>query len=194
MEKDPAAVMTNLTGKLLIAMPSLSNSVFERSVILLCQHSAEAAMGLIVNKIKPEISLGDVLEHLGIEVDDDVAQRAVLDGGPVKQDRGYVLHSADFDAGEATQAVAPGLKMTATRDVLEAMAQSEIAPREFVLALGYSGWGPGQLENELRHNAWLVTELDRDIVFDENAEDKWNRALKTMGLDAISLSGDAGRA
>lgn len=183
----------NLAGKLLVAMPGIGDSRFDRSVIMMCAHTAEHAMGLVLNKPKEELTLGDVLDHLGISAGADIAPLSVLDGGPVRPDRGFVLHTEDFAAGEGTQAVAPGIRLTATRDVLEAVA-GEDAPERFVLALGCSGWGAGQLEDELRANAWLVVEPDEAIIFDSEHEDKWARAIRTLGFEPAQLSGDMGRA
>lgn len=184
----------SLTGKLLIAMPGIGDPRFERSVIVMCMHTPEAAMGLVVNKVKEEITLGDVLEHLGVEAPGPIAGRAVLEGGPVKPDRGYVLHSPDFDAGEATQIVSPELSLTATRDVLEALADRGAPPTSYVLALGYAGWSAGQLESELHNNVWLVGEMENGIVFDEAHDLKWTRAIRGLGIDPSMLTGESGRA
>lgn len=183
-----------LTGKLLIAMPGIGDTRFKNAVILLCMHTPEAAMGLIVNKLKSDIVLGDVLEHLGVTAPDPIQNRAVLDGGPVKPDRGYVLHTRDFDAGEATQMVTDRLRLTATREVLEALGEDGAAPERFVLALGYAGWGPGQLEDEIQANAWLVSDADDEIVFGEAQDKKWVRAIRNLGIDPTMLSSNAGRA
>jgi putative transcriptional regulator len=182
-----------LAGKLLVAMPGMGDPRFDRTVIMMCAHDAEHAMGVVINKPKDEIVLRDVLGHLGLEAETDVADRAVLDGGPVRPDRGFVLHSEDFAAGEATQEVAPGIRLTATRDVLEAVA-GDHAPARFVLALGCAGWGAGQLEDELRQNAWLVVDPDNAIVFGEQHEDKWARAIKSLGFDPSQLTGGIGNA
>ncbi len=182
-----------LVGKLLVAMPGIGDPRFDRSVIFMCTHDAEHAMGLIVNKPRDEITLSDVLDHLGLGNTEDLAQRLVLDGGPVRQDRGYVLHSEDYIADEGTQNVVPGVALTATRDILEAVAGPN-APQRFVLALGYAGWGAGQLENELRHNAWLVVDANDAIIFGDSHDDKWERAIRTLGFEPSQLSGDAGRA
>jgi putative transcriptional regulator len=187
------AMSDTLAGKLLVAMPGMSDPRFDRSVIMMCAHDAEHAMGVVINKPKDELTLSAVLGHLGLEAEGEVSERAVLDGGPVRPDRGYVLHSEDFAAGDATQEVAPGVRLTATRDVLEAVA-SDHAPSNFVLALGCAGWGAGQLENELRHNAWLVVDFDNAIVFDEGHTDKWERAIRSLGFDPSQLSGAAGNA
>jgi putative transcriptional regulator len=182
-----------LAGKLLVAMPGIGDPRFDRTVIVMCAHDAEHAMGVVINRPKDEVTLSDVLEHLGLEAEESVAERSVLDGGPVRPDRGYVIHSDDFAAGEATQDVAPGIRLTATRDVLEAVA-GENAPHNFVLALGCAGWGAGQLEDELKHNAWLVVDFNNAIVFDEDHDDKWERAIKTLGFDPAQLTGDVGHA
>jgi putative transcriptional regulator len=174
-------------------MPGIGDPRFDRTVIIMCAHDAEHAMGVVVNKPRDEIMLRDVLGHLGLEVGASVAERAVLDGGPVRPDRGFVLHSDDFKGGEATQAVGPGISLTATRDVLEAVAQEQ-APERFVLALGCAGWGAGQLEDELRHNAWLVVEPDNAIIFGEEHTDKWARAIKSLGVDPAQLTNDIGSA
>jgi len=191
---DGISVMDDtLAGKLLVAMPGIADPRFEKSVIMMCAHDGEHAMGLILNKPKDELTLGDVLDHLGITPAADVSARMVLDGGPVRPDRGYVLHSSDFSTPDATQEVLPGVGLTATRDILEALA-NETGPERFVLALGCSGWGAGQLEDELRQNAWLVVDADAAIVFEGAPEDKWRLALKRLGFDPAQLMGDAGRA
>jgi putative transcriptional regulator len=180
-----------LTGKLLVAMPGMGDPRFEHSVIMMCAHTREHAMGLIVNKPQDSLTLGDVLDHLGIEAGERLAPRQVLNGGPVRPDRGYVLHSEDFRAEEGTQEVAPGIRLTATRDVLEALA-STAPPERFVLALGCAGWGAGQLEDELRQNAWLVVDAEDSIIFGEAHPDKWTAAIAQLGLDPSQLMGNAG--
>jgi putative transcriptional regulator len=182
-----------LAGKLLVAMPGIGDPRFDRTVIIMCAHDADHAMGVVINKPREEITLSDVLGHLGLSTDEHVAARSVLDGGPVRPDRGYVLHSEDFAAGRATQDVAPGIRLTATRDVLEAVARHD-APERFVLALGCAGWGAGQLEDELRHNVWLVVDVDNAIVFGEEHADKWVRAIRSLGFDPAQLMGEAGSA
>ncbi|QGZ94533.1 YqgE/AlgH family protein [Terricaulis silvestris] len=182
-----------LQGKLLVAMPGMSDPRFDRTVIMMCAHDAEHAMGVVINKPKEELTLSEVLEQLGLEADEEIADRIVLDGGPVRPDRGYVLHSEDFAAGDATQNVAPGIRLTATRDVLAAVAGHE-APERFLLALGCAGWGAGQLEDELKHNAWLVVDADNAIIFGDEHEDKWGAAIKTLGFEPSQLMGDGGSA
>jgi putative transcriptional regulator len=198
--RQSGAMDGSLTGKLLIAMPGIGDPRFDRSVIVMCMHTPEAAMGLVINKVKEDLTLGDVLEHLGVSAPEPIASRAVLEGGPVKPDRGYVLHSTDFDAGDATQYVTHELSLTATRDVLEALAErgqregNVRPPESYVLALGYAGWGAGQLESELHGNVWLVADLERAIIFDETIPDKWTRAIRSLGIDPSMLTGASGRA
>lgn len=182
-----------LAGKLLVAMPGIGDPRFDHSVIFMCQHDGEHAMGLVINKPKEELTISDVLDHLGISAAGDAAKRAVMDGGPVQPDRGYVLHSPDFATEGATQSVTEGIALTATRDVLEAVA-GDHAPQRFVLALGYSGWGAGQLEDELKKNAWLIVEPSDAIIFGESHDDKWRAAIKSLGIDPGQLMGDIGRA
>jgi putative transcriptional regulator len=184
---------SSLAGKLLIAMPNMGDGRFDHAVILLCLHNDEQAMGLIVNKPSEDLKLTDVLKHLGIRASRPLADRKVLFGGPVNRERGYVLHSRDFTVPDATQTVTPDIGLTATRDVLEAMG-GDHPPADFVLALGYAGWGPGQLESELAHNAWLVADPDNAIVFDAEFDGKWARAIGQLGIRPAQLMGDAGRA
>lgn len=182
-----------LAGKLLVAMPGIGDPRFDKTVIVMCAHDAEQAMGVVVNKPKGDLTLSKVLSRLGLAAGEDISARPVLDGGPVRPDRGYVLHSDDFAAGAATQSVAPGIRLTATRDVLEAVAKDK-APTNFVLALGCAGWSAGQLEDELKQNVWLVVDFDNAIVFDEALADKWDRAIRALGFDPSQLSETAGRA
>ncbi len=183
----------DLTGKLLIAMPGMEDSRFQRSVILLCAHSGEGAMGLIVNKLAPEMSFSNLLKHLGIAPGDGARDIRVHLGGPVERGRGFVLHTDDWGGGEATMQVPGGLRMTATLDILEALAGGQ-GPARALLALGYSGWGPGQLEAEIGRNDWLVCEAGTDLVFADSDPGKWAGALRLMGVDPVMLSAAAGRA
>jgi putative transcriptional regulator len=183
----------SLTGKFLVAMPGIGDPRFERSVIYMCAHDAEHAMGVIVNKPKGELTLSDVLDHLGLETEPAVPDRIVFDGGPVRPDRGYVLHSEDFAAASGTQDVVPGVRLTATRDILEAVARDK-APERFILALGCAGWSAGQLEEELKHNAWLIVDGDDAILFDEDHTEKWTRAIRTLGFDPAQLIDGTGHA
>ncbi len=181
-----------LQGKLLVAMPGMSDPRFDHAVIMMCTHDAEHAMGVVINKPREEITLSEVLEHLGLSAEKS-GDRLVLDGGPVQPDRGYVLHSADFAAGEATVEIADGIRLTATRDVLEAVAKTD-APEHYELTLGCAGGGAGQLEDELKHNAWLVVDANDAIIFGDKHEEKWTAAIKSLGFDPAQLVGDAGMA
>lgn len=185
--------MQDLTGKLLVAMPGMTDPRFERSVVFLCEHSEGGAMGLIVNKPTPEVDTRELLSQLGIEADDEAGRLKVHFGGPVDHGRGFVLHSPDYATNTATLKVTEGVGMTATLDILEDIASGK-GPKQAILALGYAGWGPGQLESEFQANGWLVGEAEPEIVFLEDAEAKWTAALKAMGVDAIALSSAAGHA
>jgi putative transcriptional regulator len=183
----------DLTGKFLVAMPGMGDPRFDRSVILVCAHSDEGAMGLIVNKPVEEVSFTGLLEHLNIPMAPDGRDIRVHFGGPVERGRGFVLHSRDYRGGAATMRIEGGYGMTATLDVLEALARGE-GPHRALLALGYSGWGPGQLEAEIARNDWLTAEADPSLVFSEDDPGKWTGALRSMGIDPLTLSASAGRA
>lgn len=189
----PLSDETDLTGKLLIAMPSMGDPRFARSVVLVCAHSEDGAMGLIINKPTPEVNARDLLKQLKIEPSGDMAPIRVHFGGPVEHGRGFVLHSAEYDVDGATLQVDDAFGMTATLDVLEALANGE-GPRESLLALGYSGWGPGQLESELQDNGWLVADASPRLVFSQDNRGKWEAALAVLGIDPLLLSAEGGRA
>ncbi|HTY70089.1 MAG TPA: YqgE/AlgH family protein [Alphaproteobacteria bacterium] len=180
------------TGHLLAAMPQMEDPRFERSVIYLCAHNAEGAMGLVVNRLFDAITFPDLLEQLNIETGPKTEQIRVHFGGPVESGRGFVLHTDDY-VRDGTLKVRSGFALTATVDILKAIAAGE-GPRHSLLALGYSGWGPGQLESEIAANGWLVVPADPTIVFDQELEDKWQRALAATGVSIASLSGVSGRA
>lgn len=183
-----------LNGRLLIAMPGIADPRFERAVILVCLHAPEQAMGVRINAPHEDMTLDSILEKLGIEGRARDNRQAVLRGGPVERDRGYVLHSDDYEVEGSTLAVTEGLCLTATREILQTLAVGHELPSRAVLALGYAGWGPGQLEVELRENVWLTGPADADLVFDSDHDTKWDRALARMGINAAMLSGQAGRA
>lgn len=183
---------TYYTGHLLAAMPQMEDPRFERSVIYLCAHNAEGAMGLVVNRLFDAITFPDLLEQLSIETGPKTEQIRVHFGGPVESGRGFVLHTDDY-VRDGTLKVRSGFALTATVDILKAIAVGE-GPRHSLLALGYSGWGPGQLESEIAANGWLVVPADPTIVFDRELEDKWQRALAATGVSVASLSGVSGRA
>jgi putative transcriptional regulator len=183
----------NLTGQLLIAMPGIEEP-FERAVVYLCAHSDEMAMGLTVNQPVEGLSLVELLARLDVEDAIRAPPGLVLLGGPVQRERGFVLHTDDFDSEGSSLAVGAGLALTTTRDVLTAMASDHLRPRHSLLALGYAGWGAGQIERELRENVWLVGEPDEAILFGGDHEHKWERALAKLGVDPSHLAGTAGRA
>jgi putative transcriptional regulator len=180
-------------GQLLIAMPGISDPRFERAVILVCAHDDQHAMGLAINRPVEGLTAPDLLERLEIKSTIKLPPDLVLIGGPVERERGFVLHSHDYQ-GEHSLEVNDQLSLTATREVLEAIATSAGAPSHWFLALGYAGWGAGQLETEIKHNVWLTCEPDEALIFDHDYEGKWGRALAKLGIDPKFLSSEAGRA
>jgi putative transcriptional regulator len=182
-----------LDGQLLIAMPGMGDFRFERAVIFLCAHSADGAMGLIVNKPAPELSFGDLLAQLNIPARIDLKGARVHFGGPVERGRGFVLHSSDYVVEESSLHVSDDFAMTATIDILQDMAKGE-GPKRSLLALGYAGWGPGQLESEIQANGWLTAPSDVDLVFDWRDDNKWSAALRSISIDPRLLSAEGGRA
>ena len=183
-----------LAGRLLIAMPGIGDPRFERAVILMCAHSADNAMGVTVNHPLDGLSLGDLLERLGVKPKVEGGDQAVLSGGPVDRERGFVIHTADYATSDSTLNVGDGIALTPTREVLEAMADAERRPRQSILALGCATWGAGQLEQEIKANVWLACEADESLVFDEDHQTKWTRALAKIGVRADHLSAQAGNA
>jgi putative transcriptional regulator len=174
-------------------MPSMGDPRFSRSVIYICAHSGDGAMGLIVNKPAPDVRLGDLLGHLGIATRGNLPDIRVHIGGPVEHARGFVLHSSDFESPQGTMKVDDDISMSATLDVLERIAAGT-GPRRSMLALGYAGWGPGQLESEFGQNGWLTADACPDLLFGRANEFKWAAALKSIGVDPLALSSQAGRA
>lgn len=189
---DPDRAENSLVGQLLVAMPGIGDERFDRSVIYLCGHSEDGAMGLIVNKPVDDITFPELLDQLGIEGDPD-RQIRVLFGGPVETGRGFVLHSTDYNATGSTLQVSDEVGLTATLEILEQIAKGE-GPERSLLALGYAGWAPGQLEEEILSNGWLHCRPSPDLLFGTSDETKWERALGELGIDPAQLSGDAGRA
>ncbi len=186
---------SNLTGKILIAMPGMQDPRFEQTVILICAHSDEGAMGLVVNRPMPDVGFSDLLNQLGIDTDFETREIPVRFGGPVEPGRGFVLHHLAQDETEAEGAMRIGedLAMTTSREILEDFAQGR-GPEPALLALGYAGWGPGQLDNEIRANGWLTSERGENIIFGADNDIKWVSALRGMGIDPLMLSPHAGRA
>lgn len=182
----------NLTGKLLAAMPSIGDARFDHALILICSHSDDGAMGLIVNQPISDLSFATLLGRVGIKTL-SAPSLPVHYGGPVERGRGFILHQGDYDGGSAVLEITGGFYMSATLDVLEALATGT-GPNPALLALGYSGWGPNQLESEIAANAWLTLDGGADVVFAPQAARKWGDALRKSGVDPTMLSGAAGRA
>ena len=183
-----------LAGQLLIAMPGIGDDRFERAVIFICAHTADHAMGLTVNRPIDGLTVSTLLERLGVTSTIEAPADLVLMGGPVERERGFVLHTDDYVGGETSLPVAKGVALTATRDVLEAMAGHNSRPRKAAMALGYAGWSAGQLEREIRENVWLTCDPDEALLFGDDHEHKWTRALAKLGVSAEILSLTAGRA
>src|SRR5258708_2117776 len=187
-----------LDGQLLIAMPVMGDPRFERSVIYLCAHSPEGAMGIIVNRPAGSIDFPELLVQLDIiqkadqiKLPENAETMKVLKGGPVDTGRGFVLHSSDFQIKDATLRIDEGICLTATVDILKAIAKGA-GPKHAILALGYAGWAPGQLESEIQHNGWLHCDADPDLIFGGDVEEKYLRALRKIGIDPAMLSNEAG--
>ena len=181
-----------LTGQLLIAMPNMRDPRFEKSVIYMCVHNAEGAVGLVVNRQIDSITFPDLLKQLNIEPADTAPNLPIHFGGPVETGRGFVLHSAEYGQ-TGTIMVGDSVGLTATVDILKDMAARR-GPKNSLLALGYACWGPGQLDGEIQQNAWLNAPADEGLIFDPAIETKWSRAIAKIGIDPSLLSGDAGHA
>ncbi len=181
-----------LTGHMLIAMPGMQDPRFDKSLIYMCAHSPEGAMGLVVNRALESLTFPDLLEQLEIDCVAGDERINVHFGGPVESGRGFVLHSADY-VHEATLVVDGEVALTATLDILRAMAAGD-GPRQSLLALGYAGWGPGQLDSEIKANGWLHVAADDELVFDDDFDNKWERAMGKLGIDPRMLSDEAGHA
>jgi putative transcriptional regulator len=183
-----------LTGQLLIAMPQMTDPRFEHSVVFMCAHSADGAMGLVVNKLVSSLSFTDLLRQMELEVSAGELDRRIQVhfGGPVESARGFVLHSTDYSS-DATLKVDDDFAMTATVDVLRSIAQGG-GPKKAMLALGYAGWAPGQLDSEIQNNGWLHVEADQELVFGREHEEKWRRAVAKVGVDPSLLSSESGHA
>jgi putative transcriptional regulator len=181
-----------IPGHLLIAMPQMADDRFAKTVIYLCAHTADGAMGLVINREIDSISFPGLLKQLEIEVADADDQIRVMFGGPVEMARGFVLHSQDY-IQDSTLLIGEKVGLTATMDILKDMAK-KTGPRRCLLALGYAGWAPGQLDHEIQANGWLHAPANENIIFGEDSGAKWNQALGILGIDAALLSGDAGHA
>jgi putative transcriptional regulator len=189
-----------LDGQMLIAMPAMGDERFARTVIYVCAHSSEGAMGIIVNQPAPHINFSDLLVQLEVVPADDLIQLPsgaggvqVLKGGPVDTQRGFVLHSADFFIENSTLPIDEGICLTATLDILKAIARGE-GPSSAILALGYAGWAPGQLEHEINQNGWLHCAADSELIFGPDSDSKYAKAMRKLGIDLGMLSSEAGHA
>lgn len=184
----------SLVGRLLVAMPGIGDPRFEHAVILVCAHGPDHAMGLRLDRPAPQVDLKAVLSKLEVPAPESAIGRPVMVGGPVDRERGFVLHTDDWLSPDASMPFIAGLAITGTKDALLAMTDAEEGPRRSTLLLGYAGWGEGQLEDELGDNVWLTADADMDVIFDDDHETKWARALAGLGVDAGMLSGHSGRA
>lgn len=187
-----------LDGQFLIAMPGMADTRFEKTVIYMCAHSADGAMGLVINK-RQDMIFPDLLVQLGIIGEDDAIRlppsardMIVRDGGPVERSRGFVLHTGDY-AADSSMEIGPGLCLTATVDVLRAISRG-YGPEQAIMALGYAGWSPGQLEQEISSNGWLTCPASSDLVFEADIDRLYDLALDSLGIDPVFLSMDAGHA
>lgn len=181
-----------LTGQLLVAMPQMLDERFAKSVIYLCAHTEDGAMGLVVNKLLENIDFPDLLDQLDLSPAPGGDDIRVHFGGPVESGRGFVLHTSDY-VQDATMVIDDQIAMTATTDILRDIAEGD-GPRNSLLALGYAGWGPGQLDTEIQANGWLSVAADDTLVFGTDPDTIWKDALAKMGIDVSMLSGDAGHA
>ena len=185
-------MQTDLTGQFLIAMPGMGDPRFAASLVVICSHSEEGAMGLIVNKRVGGVSFEEFFSGIDLETHPDV-RFPIRFGGPVDVERGFVLHSRDGQSAEGTLEITDALALTATRDVLAAMLVGK-GPRRALFAVGYAGWGAGQLEAEIADNGWLTSDISEALIFGEDDEGKWEGALRALGVDPAHLSVVGGRA
>lgn len=192
---DPLETDATLSGRVLIAMPGMEDPRFQRAVIFLCAHDENGAMGLVVNHVMPGLALGQLLRQLHIDPDQADARMIhlpVFSGGPVEAARGFVLHANNFQQGDTVR-INDQFSVTGTIDALQAIASGD-GPADLLFALGYAGWGAGQLDRELQENAWLVADAGPDLVFHTDPDQKWERAVRTLGIDPLMLSEQAGNA
>jgi putative transcriptional regulator len=181
-----------VTGQLLIAMPGMRDERFAKSVIYMCAHSEEGAMGLVLNQRLDSLTFAELISQLELDEKHLSKDVPVHFGGPVESGRGFVLHTSDYQQ-DATLEVVNGVALTATVEILKAIAQGK-GPQKCLLALGYAGWGPGQLDMEIRANGWLQVHSDSEIIFDIEPDTKWERAIQRLGIDPRMLSDDVGHA
>jgi putative transcriptional regulator len=182
-----------LEGKLLIALPGMEDERFMQTVIYICAHSAEGAMGLVINKPIPGLSFTHLLSQMEIPIGASLVDFPVLYGGPVETGRGFVLHSEDYEGGESTLPVSDAISLTATFDILRAIAEGR-GPARALFALGYAGWAPGQIEGEFLGNGWLHCDADPDLIFSADTDSKWSTALARLGVGPSGLVSNSGMA
>ena len=183
---------TRLNNHFLIAMPSLKDGNFSQSVTYICEHDDNGTLGITINK-PSEITLGEVFEQLGIKnADPQISTHKVFIGGPVHQDRGFILHSPTGH-WDSSLKITDEISLTTSKDIIKAIASNQ-GPEHTLIALGYAGWGPGQLEDELSINAWLSCQANKDIIFNTPVENRWQQAAQLLGVDLQLLSHDAGHA
>jgi putative transcriptional regulator len=190
---DTPAGYASYQGQYLIATPAMGDPRFSQTVIFLCAHDAGGAMGLVINRPKANLVISDLLDHVGVDGPVRVADTAVLEGGPVEVDRGFVLHSADGFLNDSSLKVSEHLGLSTTKDALEALV-SDSPPDRAMLAIGYAGWAAGQLDSEIADNCWLIAGGDDALVFDENMGAKWTQALARIGVNPAQLSALGGTA
>lgn len=192
-EPKPRGTDGFLLGKLLVALPGMPDPRFEKSVIFMCAHSEKGAMGLIVNKPFEGLSFREMVAKLDVTVTANAPDPPVLFGGPVGTGQGFVLHTSEYAGNDATMQVTSGISLTATVDILRAIAEGR-GPEKSLFALGYAGWGPGQIENEIAANGWIHCDADNAIVFKRDVVSKWEQALAKLGANISGLSSDVGHA
>lgn len=184
---------TSFAGKLLLAMPKMSNQPFNRAVVYICVHNQDGAMGIVVNRYANFITFSQLLSELKIDKDEHVVEGIPIHyGGPVEANRGFVLHTNDY-THETTLKISPGISLSATLETLDTIAHGE-GPEKCIVALGYAAWGPGQLEEELKNNAWIPVSADERLLFDTEVQEKYENAFKSLGVNADMLSEDSGNA
>lgn len=193
MNKKPSPInQTSLTGQLLIAMPQMQDPRFQHAVIFICGHDENGTMGLVINKLVDDISLSDLMSQLGLESPRSGNNQIIHFGGPVEVGRGFVLHTDDY-LHESSVQISKGFALTATLEILVDISQGK-GPQKTLIALGYAGWGAGQLEGELQKNTWLQVESDTDLVFSKDLQNSWHRSLAKIGINPDLLSIDPGHA
>ncbi len=192
MAQQDTSAFHSLAGHFLIAMPGMPDPRFAKSVVFVWTHSPDAAMGVVINRLFGTVSFTDLLSQLNIEAEAPVADLPVHLGGPVEQGRGFVLHSTDVMRQESLN-ITGGIALTVSLDILRDIAGGS-GPEKVLFALGYAGWGPGQLDQEMQNNGWLTAPADADILFDPDINTKWERAVRLIGIEPAMLSAEAGRA